>query len=187
MKIKKFSGKYLFLQGFKNIKIDDIESIISFVKTLSKDSHVQLLDAKFIAGYDHIYFSFLNALNAFNSGRSISKDLALETLLYISGKHQIEKAIKLVGVQPSSSMIVLLVISISEEEGYKTLNKITNVLDAQDKICDKVIEMSEKKICFLKTAYNLNDLTIQAVMENSEEDAITHILIERGALLPTRI
>lgn len=57
------------------------------------------IDSKFVVDISNVQFAVKKALNAWNSGKRISKSLAIEILLYYSATRQIEIAKKLAGTK----------------------------------------------------------------------------------------
>jgi KEOPS complex subunit Cgi121 len=184
MKKGKVDNKYLVVEGFRNIEIKDVEELLLLAKEHAKNIHVQFFDADLIGGFDHLYFAALNAVKAFKTDRNISKDLAIETLLYASGQHQIEKAIQLLGIKPSSNQVVALLLADSSRDAFKALEKAASLLQGiRD---DKVLEMTDKKVVTIKRIFDIKDIEIEATLRNSKKEAITSLLIERSALLATQ-
>jgi len=185
MKNVEINGKHMVLEGFKNVKIKNLQTLFILQKNQAKNCCVQLFDPNLIAGLDHIYFAALNALKAFEEGRNISKDLAVEILLYASGQHQISKAIQLLGIKPSSQEVAVLVLSETCEKALEALDVVSQLLQGEQ--CDGIIDVTKKKANKIKSAFNIKDTEVKAALRESEEQAVTSLLIERAALLATRI
>ena len=185
MRNAEINEKHMVLEGFKNVKFKDTQTLLNLVKDQVKDCCVQLFDPRFVAGFDHLYFAVLNALKAFETGKNISKDLAVEILLYASGQHQISKAIQLLGIKPGSREVAVLVLAATHEKALDALDKVSHLLQGEQ--CDEIIDMTEKKVPKIKSAFDIKDEEIKAVLRNSKEQAITSLLIERSALLTTQI
>jgi len=177
-------GRHLIVEGFRRVKFDNIETFFDQIRSETKGCHVQLFDARLIGGFDHLYFSVLNALKAHDSGTGISRNLAVETLLYVSGQHQIGRAIELMGLKPGLSEVAVLVISDTQQEAVKALDRIADLLRGER--CEDVIELTDEKIELIKAAFDLTDLEIEATLRESEKEAVTNLLIERAALLATQ-
>ncbi len=56
-----------------------------------------LIDSRYVVDLSNVEFAAKKALNAWNSGKRISKSLAIEILLYYSATRQIEIAKKIAG------------------------------------------------------------------------------------------
>jgi len=67
---------------------------------------VCLIDSKYVASLDTVDFAVKKALKNWNSGRRISKSLAIEILLYYSATRQIEIAKKLAGLERVVAVIL---------------------------------------------------------------------------------
>ncbi len=185
MRNAEINGKHMVLEGFKNVKIKNLQTLFVSPKNQAKNYCVQLFDSNLVAGFDHVYFAALNALKAFEEGRNISKDLAVEILLYASGQHQISKAIQLLGIKPGSREVAVLVLSETHEKALEALDKVSQQL--QGKQCDGIIDMTKRKTHKIKFSFNIKDTEVKAVMRESEEQAVTSLLIERAALLATHL
>jgi len=184
MKEAEILGWYVLIEGFRDIKIENIETFLDQVRNETQGCHVQFFDAKFIAGFDHLYFAVLNAAKAFETGRNISKNLAVEMLLYASGQHQISRAIELLGMKSSSTQIAVLVAADTRQKALEALNRISCLLKGERD--GKVIELTEEKVQTIKVAFSITDLEIEATLRKSEKEALISLLIERAALLATQ-
>ena len=72
IKIEEYK-KYVGIFGFKNVNVSDIEGFISKIREISNGIQIQVFDANFIAGWEHLYFAVLNALKAFEGKYNISE------------------------------------------------------------------------------------------------------------------
>jgi len=174
---------YIVVEGFTNVEIKDPETLLDQVRKEAKSCQVQFFDARLLAGFDHLYFAFLNASRALETGRNISKNLSVEALLYASGQHQISRAIELLGVKKGSAQIAITVAAHTRQKAIETLNRISDLL--QGERSDEVIGLTDEKVKIIKAAFGIADLEIEATLRRSEKDAVTSLLIERGALLAT--
>lgn len=176
--------KYLVVEGFRNVKINDINEILNTIRANSKDSHVQILDADYVAGFEHLFFAVLNAVKSFKAGYNISRSLPIEILLFASGQDQIRKAIDLLGIKETTQNIVLLIVAENRDKAILTLNSIKNALGW--KVDQGVIEMTDEKIQRIIGTFKISPLELEASMRGSLKDAIRNVLIERAAILVTQ-
>ena len=65
---RKIMGWHVIFVGFKNVKIPDTDILLNRIRKEASDCQIQVFDAEKIAGFDHLYFSVLNALKAAESG-----------------------------------------------------------------------------------------------------------------------
>ncbi|MCX8171162.1 MAG: KEOPS complex subunit Cgi121 [Candidatus Bathyarchaeota archaeon] len=177
-------GKYLVVEGFKNVAVKDVDDLFNLIGSGSKTSHVQVLDAELVAGFEHVYFAVLNALKAFKSGINISKNLSIEILLFASGQDQIRRAIEILGVKRTTKKIVVVIVSDSREEALSTLNAISNIINGEADY--SVIELNEEKISAIINAFGISRCELESSMRNSLENALKNVLVERAALSITR-
>ncbi|HIE18724.1 TPA: hypothetical protein EYP75_03260 [Candidatus Bathyarchaeota archaeon] len=181
---KTIMGWHVIFAGFKNVNISDTNVFLSRIRKDVLDCQVQVFDAERIAGLDHLYFSVLNALKADESGNKISASLAMEILLYASGQHQIEKAIRMLGVKPCSSQIVVVILSKNREKSIRTMLKISKNIEGEES--DEIIDFTDEKFQVLKSTFEISDVELEATLRRSKKEALTSILIERSALLVTQ-
>jgi len=182
---KEIMGWHVIFAGFKNVETSNIDALLERVRREASGCQVQIFDAKMIAGLDHLYFAVLNALKAMESGNKISSSLAMEILLYASGQHQIDKAIRMLGMKEGSSQIVVVVLSESREKSMEAMLKISRVIGGEP--CDEVINLTDEKFNIIKSKFEISDAELEATLRRSKEEALTSILIERSALLVTQI
>jgi KEOPS complex subunit Cgi121 len=184
MKEAEILGRHITIEGFRGVKIENIEVFLDQAKKETEGCQVQFFDAKFIAGFDHLYFAVLNASKAYETSKNISKNLAVEILLYASGQHQISRAIGLLGMKLDSSQMAVLVAADTRQKAIKALNRISDLLQGEKD--DEVIELTDEKVAIIKAAFGITDLEIEATLRKSEKEALTNLLVERMALLSTR-
>jgi len=183
--IEKLEGfdQYLVVAGFRNIKIVNIDKFFASVKKKTVNACVQFFDATLIAGPDHLRFAALNSLNAFRNKLNISNSLAMETLLYASAQHQIKDAVKLLGIKPKSSRVVVLVIAQTQNQASSILESVSKLLrGVRD---DSVIEFSNEKVGGIKGMFQISELELEAKTERegAQNEALLDLIIERMALL----
>ncbi|HDJ04404.1 hypothetical protein CW711_02910 [Candidatus Bathyarchaeota archaeon] len=179
-------NKYVIIAGFEDTKVKDVEALLKEIqKKTGSRGHIQLLDAGLIAGSEHLYFAVLNALKAFQGGFNISRNLAVEVLLFASAQHQIDKAIKLLGIKPCLSDVAVVVIADNRSEAAKILEEASRMLSGKRR--DDVLEIDEGKAEAIKEAFEITDLEVEAASRGgSTAETLKNLVIERMALLPAR-
>jgi len=168
---------FIGLSGVKDVEFSDIDTLLSKVRSISNDTQFQLFNADNISGWQHLYYAAVNAINSFNSSAGISRSLSLETLLYASCQNQISSAFNVLGIKPSNGNIAVLVFGKNEEKLSAVLGTISDLLGTED---DEVLEYSNVKKSLLMNVYGVSETEFQSVQR---DDAITWLIIERGALL----
>jgi KEOPS complex subunit Cgi121 len=89
----------------------DIQKVINIIQEFSKTKElmIQLFNADFIYGKDHLISAFDHAKRASDQDRMIADSLAMETLLYASGEYQIKNALAKLGIKSDSKNLAFIV------------------------------------------------------------------------------
>jgi KEOPS complex subunit Cgi121 len=179
-------NQHLTVAGFREIKIKDVNQFFQAVKDKTDDICVQFFDASLIAGWEHLLFAALNALNAFKSRVNISSSLAMETLLYASAQRQIKEAVRLIGIKSGSSRVAVLVLAETPEQTSETLTVVSKLLGG--KRDDSVSDLTDDKIADLKRLFRISNMELEAKTERkgAEKQALRDLVIEHMALLVTQ-
>ena len=180
-------GKVISILGFKNVHIDNVDIFLKQIKSTAHPASAQILDAQHVAGKPHLLFAFLNALKSHQSGQAISKNLDMETLLYVSGSRQITRAIEMLGITPHTSTIALIIFALTANEVKEAENKITLLVPGSRD--DTVLEVTnqEKYLNLMKT-FGVTELEIKTVSGSglSKYETLTWLIVERVSLLSTK-
>ena len=174
-------GKYVTITGFRNAKIENLQEFLKNTRRKESNVEIQFFNAKYIATWQHLYFAVLNALTAFRNNRSISKSLAMETMLYASMQRQIRKAMEILGIKTETSEIAVLIIGENSETVKSALSMISATAGAQ---CDdEVLELSEEKRRIIQKTFGISDSELKTVMKKDDlTEALTNLVVERMAL-----
>jgi KEOPS complex subunit Cgi121 len=115
----------------------DIKQMLKVVDKASKelDIELQLVDASKVYGKEHLELAAQKAIRAFEEKRNFGKTLAVEVLLYASGKRQISQAIKFMGLKDGIKEIGAIVIT---GHGKKIPADLPGLLELEHD--DKVLE-----------------------------------------------
>lgn len=177
-------NRVISILGFQDIKILDVNGFLEGLKDQIHPITVQIFDADRVAGPGHLFFAYLNAKKAHEQERRISDNLEMEILLYASGQRQIVKAIDIIGVQPHTSSLAVLLSGSSEKE----LIEAEQLLSAA--ICgirnDGVMAVEgREKLRKLQQIYKITQLEMEAMLENGDTitEVMTWLIVERVALL----
>jgi KEOPS complex subunit Cgi121 len=178
--------RYFAAAGFRNVKVNDINGFFNVIRKKLKDANVQFFDARLIAGWKHLYFAALNALNAFKNKTNISNSVAVETLLYASAQRQINKAVELLGIKPESSQVAVLVIAETKQKTATILETVSELISSERD--DSVIELTSEKVNGVKRLFGISKLELEAKLEKKgfEKKALLNLVIEHVALLATQ-
>ncbi len=175
-------GWYAAIGGFRGGKWEDVEGLLSMARDEAQGTTFQVFDADRVAGWRHLYFAAVNAVLAFEKRTSISRSLAMEALLYASCQDQISRAFEFMGLSPKTKRIALLVLAQDPNEALRALRRISCVLGEED---DSALMIDMGKFREIKETLGVSDLELEAV-GGPVEEALTKLVVERGALLPLR-
>lgn len=93
-----------------SVRIEDVEETLDELRKLGDrhDSVVQAIDARYVAGQQHLATATELARRARNRGEDIADDPALEILLYVAGTRQIDSALE-IGLSPETYTAAIVI------------------------------------------------------------------------------
>ncbi len=165
--------------GLKNVNVGGVDSFLRNIKDRIRLGF-QVFNADRIAGWRHVFFGAVNAVEAFENGLQVSNNIPIETLLYVSCQDQIVKALKIVGIRPGVERIVIVIFAKSIEE-FRGLNGGLEDFGVQD---DSIMEVTFDKLEALKCIFEVSEKSLETI-DGDLSEAITNLIIEKGALIPT--
>lgn len=173
----KLDNKILSLiLGAKEVVIDDPNRFLRNLRDNFPNLTIQALDAKFVAGYEHLKMIIRQSWVAFNRGVSYTKKLDLELIVRVACDPQIERALKTIGLKSGKMSIAL--IAIGELEYLKIFAEAIKDLG---EISDDVIKLNPDKKRFLIKHHNISDELIKATI--IDKNKLAMILSEKANLL----
>ncbi len=181
-----FLYKYACISGISNVRIDH-EKIQGKIKQVCKENDVsiQFFNSQLIAGWEHIYFSAIHALNAFKQGTNLLKTLELETLLFSSGQHQIKVAIDEFGVGMETRDVVLLIMGNAIDALKKAAAELLNLINGIEN--DSILDVNEKKYEILCKKFNITLKELEATARSGSKkdrfEALTKLILNRIAFV----
>jgi tRNA threonylcarbamoyladenosine modification (KEOPS) complex Cgi121 subunit len=176
----KNSPWFVAIGGFRIKGVKDPKALVGAVSVAVAPHFAQIVDAKKVAGREHLFMATVNAAKSTETGMAVSKSITIEALLYASAQDQITKALRMLGVSLKSTTIALIVFAQSQEEAELTYSKAAKHLGEED---DEVLEIDDLKAVSLKETYGIGDEELDAV---GEPEALGRLIVERGALLSLR-
>lgn len=119
--------------GFRNTSGElNTENILKQTQELIKDKDIviQLFDARYIYGKDHIISACEHAKRASAENRAHSSTLAMEILLYAAGEGQIKVALTKLGLRKNTSEIAIVAVGeLGPENDF--IKEITGILNSK--------------------------------------------------------
>jgi KEOPS complex subunit Cgi121 len=178
--------KYVEITGFRNVKIRDPKGFLNgLIAVQSGDFDVQLFNADLVATWEHIYFAVINALMAIKTKHNISKSLAVETVLFASAQRQIKKALDLIGVKSDTQNVAIVIISKNAESTKTCLLTMSKLLRTNPD--ETVLDFSETKMEKIKNAFAISETEFEGVSPIELEQKLVDVVLERVALLSTKL
>jgi KEOPS complex subunit Cgi121 len=117
-------GKHLTIHEARAI-VNDTTAVIKQVNGIAREtaSTIVLFDAEKVAGSDHIRSAVWHANRSFTCGKSISRTLAMEILLYASGQRQCSLALRF-GLHAGENVLFVMIFGGDAELAWKLLSQI---------------------------------------------------------------
>lgn len=174
-------GKYVLITGVRDARISHPEIVLRQLKEIAGGVETQIIDARSIAGRDHLRFAVLNALKAWKQDRRMSESLAIEILLYASGQRQIKNAISFLGVTSGSRNLAVIGVSSEKSSLERFRARLREVLGGE--IDESVLEEGDSDA--IKRIFAITDVQLRTLVGRAltQREALTNLVIEKMALL----
>jgi KEOPS complex subunit Cgi121 len=176
-------GKYAEITGFRDVSFTVAEQFLKENRKQTSQTIIQFFNADLIATSQHLKFAVINALEAFKGKTNISKNLAVEIMLYASVQRQIQRAIEKIGASKDSQNVAVVVLGESQEKAALALKEIVEYFGVQPD--ESVLELTPKKEAQIRQVFQITEKEIQATSQNNIAEATVNLIVEREALLAT--
>lgn len=89
----------------------DMSGLLDIVHSFEDANNCKavIVNADYVTGERHLLSAYEHALRGFGSGSNRTKDVAMETLLYVTGDRQISRALKKAGKIDGAKELAILV------------------------------------------------------------------------------
>jgi tRNA threonylcarbamoyladenosine modification (KEOPS) complex Cgi121 subunit len=152
-----------------NVNLLNKEEIVSLSsEQIEGIMAVQLLDSALVAGAMHLLSAAQNALNAWKGKYAISRNLAVEILLYASGQHQIGVALDKLGVNDETTSIAAVILATDES---KLKSHIDYLIDEIGPVVPQPFAPTEERMQLIMMHFGINDAEITAVSSSESLEA----------------
>jgi tRNA threonylcarbamoyladenosine modification (KEOPS) complex Cgi121 subunit len=174
------------ITGFKNLKIDNTKKFVKKIRDeMPQKAWIQFFDASVVATWQHLFFATLNAQLSFRNHSNISKSIEMETLLFASTQHQINKAIKKMGIKTDSINIAVVIVAKITKQLDRALSVISRIIGKEPD--ESVLEISDHKQEIILTIFEISRNEIEAIIKKENtRNAIRDVVLEKVALLSTK-
>lgn len=176
------SSLHVAVAGARGVEVGDVDSTLDKVRRIAGGAAFQLFDADMVAGWRHLFHAAVNAVHATRCGTAISNSVEVEAMLYASCQDQISRAFTVMGLSPLVKNVAILVLSEDPEEAERLASEIAEHLGQPD---DGVLDVTPEKYARLMDVFEVGEEALAAVGGDTYE-ALTSLVVEKGALLPLR-
>lgn len=173
---------HVAVAGARGVEVGDVDATLDGIKRIASDAAFQLFDAEMVAGWRHLFHAAVNAVHATMQGSAVSNSVEVESILYASCQDQISKAFTLMGLNPQVKNVAILVVSEDSSEAESLAAEIAERLGWHD---DEVLDVTPEKFERLKSIFDVGDEAL-ATVGGDPYEALTSLIVEKGALLPLR-
>ena len=129
---------------------------------------IQLMNADAIAGKEHLQQGVIHAINAFERGDNLAKDLGIEILIRTSAQRQISKAFNILGLKEGDMNIAVVLIDCPDyfvDELSKYFIRNDTVLEADESILKDLYDIPEKELKTIHITDVLIDKTTRLIVD----------------------
>lgn len=180
--IIKIVNKYVLVTGIKANKPPiEILDKIDYWDRLN-GTETQLINAENIAGKGHLKMAATLAVIAHQRGLEIARKLKTEILLYASAQHQIDKAIKMMGVGRETENVAVVIVADRVQFIKRTLKKIEEALGGKQD--PQILNISPAKERRIIKIFNISPNEMAALNLTYNEASICRAVMSRMALIP---
>lgn len=179
-------GEYVEITGFSNVKIENAEGFLKSTRREQQETAIQFFNAELVATWQHLYFAVVNALTSFRNKSNISKNVAVEVMLYASAQRQIRKAIALVGVKRDSANVAMVIIGENPDVVKTALSSVSEHIGREPD--ETVLALSTGKVQSIRSAFSISENELKTVVKSGEaQQALVDLVCEQMALLSTQL
>jgi tRNA threonylcarbamoyladenosine modification (KEOPS) complex Cgi121 subunit len=179
-------SSHVCISGFAS-RPKDLDAILNEVRKKHATISAQFVDLDKVPGSRYLFLATLNALRSFHSSQPISRTLAMEILLYVSGNRQISEAIQLVGMTSETKRIAVVLVGETAEEVSAVAELVGQILNQRNN--DELLDQwSSARMGNVLAIFDIGPKELKATTRNGEEkaQAIERLAIERSALVALR-
>ncbi|MFQ5998827.1 MAG: KEOPS complex subunit Cgi121 [Candidatus Bathyarchaeia archaeon] len=162
--------------------IQEPGKLFELLKPQHRDAQLQILDAGRIAGSRHMLYAWANALAAFKGGYNISRNIAVEFLLFASTRKQINEAIRCVGVSPRTRNLLLVTFDSNSQEHATIVKQIVTSIGGRVLDNQTFEKATKDKLRVLRSVFQLSRTELEASSKKIDVLAVENLILERMAV-----
>lgn len=176
-------SQQLVLFGVR-VSIKDVDEFMGELRSYFEEEMLQAIDAKKVIGPRHVQAAVFHALTTGLRKEFLIRNPSLRILAFLSCERQVDSAVKKVGVNPGSSVEV--VVSVVTDDAKNALKSIEKYLSEERGVSpapELLREPSKERIDSLKRIYQVTDEELRAFKRDGEAESLLDLMIERMSLL----
>ncbi|MFQ5920836.1 MAG: KEOPS complex subunit Cgi121 [Nitrososphaerales archaeon] len=171
----KLGKEHAMLVGIRKLRVRDSDSFLKEIRALKRGVAVQVLDANFVAGKEHILEVLKQSLHARRTGTMLSRRIEIDLLMRVACTNQISRALENVGIK--EGLNDLLIVAIGKT---KDLRMLARNLEKNYKPSMGVLNLSARKKRLIVSHHRIGREEIGACIGG---EGLATILAERANLL----
>jgi len=172
--IMKIDKEHVLLAGISKLRILDTDEFIRNIRIINSRVAIQVIDARFVAGKEHILSVLQQSLQAKKRGTMLSNRIETDVLMRLACTNQISKALDDIGLKVGINSV--LIIALGKLADLKVLEKHLK----KNYRLSNTLTLSEKKMRVLSLHHKVGRQELNACIEKNK---LASILVERANLL----
>jgi tRNA threonylcarbamoyladenosine modification (KEOPS) complex Cgi121 subunit len=176
-------GQHVWVSAFDTRPMS-VEQILQEASSSFLGVSVQIVDLDRVPGSRYLLLATYNALKSYGSKQPISKSLAMELLVYISGNRQISEALRQAGVTPNTRRIAALAVGSSESKVLDSARFLAAALGR--KSSDALLnDWTALRVENVRSGFGISGKELKAIAGKGEPvtRTIERLALERSAML----
>jgi tRNA threonylcarbamoyladenosine modification (KEOPS) complex Cgi121 subunit len=176
LNIIKVADAHALLACISNLQILDVTAFMNELRSVSKHVAVQVVNADFIAGPQHVLGILQQSMEAKKRGILQSRRIEIDILLRLACTDQIDRALTDIGLKDGTNNV--LVIAVGRINHLKMLMKY---IAANYDIDDDILLPSKRRLKFISAFHDIDKTELKTLVNDSNK--IASILVEHASLL----
>jgi len=173
---------YISVVGIKFSNSKSLEHVLETVSSIESSYNLSLVlvNPKILATEIHGVIAAKYALKSFKHRTNVSKNLDLETLVYISANRQIKEAISIAGPGGIFSSVSVVIISKNPKSIEKALEELLQ--REQGTLDNSLLDITKDKVDHIREVFSIKDEELKVTLAETQEEALVKCTLSRLAL-----
>jgi len=172
--VMKLDGEHVLLAEISKLRINDMDEFIRNIRTINTRVAMQAIDARFVAGKEHVLSILQQSLQAKKRGTMLSNRIEIDILMRLACTNQISKALGDIGLKDGINNV--LIIALGKIRDLRVVEKHLR----KNYRLSKILALSGKKMRALSSHHKIGRQELNACIDGNK---LASILAERANLL----